>query len=145
MVLGLVLSQVGIVRLAQILHIGASSLLVSALFLWLLAARRESPAGTVWHNARHELDSPSCPRPSTPTPPPRPAVRGLGVSRADFLSLTKFRLSALVIVTTFFGFWLNSRDGINLALLLHTLLGARWPPSARPSSTSSWRSSPTPA
>ncbi len=52
------------------------------------------------------------------------ASRGLGVSRADFLSLTKFRLSALVIVTTFFGFWLNSPNGINLALLLHTLLGA---------------------
>jgi len=45
MLLGLVLSQVGIVRLAQILHIGASSLLVSALFLWLLAARRTPPAG----------------------------------------------------------------------------------------------------
>ncbi|HEY2574406.1 MAG TPA: COX15/CtaA family protein [Verrucomicrobiaceae bacterium] len=39
MLLGLVLSQVGIVKLAQILHIGVSSLLVSAIFLWLLAAR----------------------------------------------------------------------------------------------------------
>jgi heme a synthase len=44
MLLGVVLSQVGIVRLAQILHIGASSLLVSAIFLWLLAARKEAPA-----------------------------------------------------------------------------------------------------
>ncbi len=44
MLLGVVLSQFGIVRPAQILHIGASSLLVSALFLWLLAARREVPA-----------------------------------------------------------------------------------------------------
>lgn len=43
MVLGLVLSQAGIVRPAQILHIGVSSLLVSALFLWLLAARRTPP------------------------------------------------------------------------------------------------------
>lgn len=60
----------------------------------------------------------------SPGTPPRPAVHGLGVSRADFFSLTKFRLSALVIVTTFFGFWLNSRDGLNLALLMHTLLGA---------------------
>lgn len=53
-----------------------------------------------------------------------PAGRGFGVSRADFLTLTKFRLSALVIITTFFGFWLNSGDGVNWKLLLHTLLGA---------------------
>lgn len=46
MILGLVLSQIGIVRLAQILHIGASSLLVSALFLWLLAARKDVFATT---------------------------------------------------------------------------------------------------
>ncbi|MEZ0387408.1 MAG: heme A synthase [Verrucomicrobium sp.] len=38
MVLGVVLSQVGIVRIAQILHIGLSSLLVSGLFLWLLGS-----------------------------------------------------------------------------------------------------------
>ncbi len=54
----------------------------------------------------------------------RPVARGLGVSRADFLSLTKFRLSALVIITTFFGFWLNSKGSINFSLLLHTLIGA---------------------
>ncbi len=46
MLLGLVLSQIGIVRFAQVLHIGASSLLVSALFLWLLAARREVSSST---------------------------------------------------------------------------------------------------
>ena len=40
MVLGLVLSQVGIIRIAQVLHIGLSSLLVSGLFLWLLGGRR---------------------------------------------------------------------------------------------------------
>lgn len=40
MFLGLVLSQIGIVRIAQVLHIGLSSLLVSALFLFLLATRR---------------------------------------------------------------------------------------------------------
>ena len=40
MCLGVVLSQIGILAVAQILHIGLSSLLVSALFLWLLAARR---------------------------------------------------------------------------------------------------------
>ncbi|MDB6073685.1 MAG: Cytochrome c oxidase assembly protein subunit 15 [Verrucomicrobiaceae bacterium] len=37
MMLGIVLSQIGIVRVAQVLHIGLSSLLVSALFLALLA------------------------------------------------------------------------------------------------------------
>ena len=43
MLLGVVLSLVGIVRLAQIFHIGASSLLISALFLWQLAARPAVP------------------------------------------------------------------------------------------------------
>ncbi len=40
MMLGLVLSQIGIVRVAQVLHIGLSSLLVSALFLALLATSK---------------------------------------------------------------------------------------------------------
>ncbi len=44
MVLGVILSQVGIVRGAQVLHIGLSSLLVSALFLWLLGSARTSAA-----------------------------------------------------------------------------------------------------
>ncbi|MEN3940396.1 COX15/CtaA family protein [Prosthecobacter sp. SYSU 5D2] len=38
MVLGIVLAHVGIVGIAQVLHIGLSSLLVSALYLWLLGA-----------------------------------------------------------------------------------------------------------
>lgn len=38
MFLGIVLSLVGIVAIAQVLHIGLSSLLVSALFLWLLGS-----------------------------------------------------------------------------------------------------------
>jgi heme a synthase len=38
MLLGIVLARVGIVRTAQVLHIGLSSLLVSALCLWLLGA-----------------------------------------------------------------------------------------------------------
>lgn len=38
MILGIVLAHVGIVGIAQVLHIGLSSLLVSALFLWLLGA-----------------------------------------------------------------------------------------------------------
>lgn len=40
MLLGVVLSQIGIVAAAQILHIGLSSLLVSGLFLWLLGSTR---------------------------------------------------------------------------------------------------------
>ena len=77
------------------------------------SARRAGPA------ARGAAARSSTPRRST-------APRGLGVSRADFLSLTKFRLSALVIITTFFGFWLNSRDGINLALLLQATNRRLW-------------------
>ena len=42
MLLGVVLSQIGIVRVAQILHIGLSSLLVSALFLFLLITSRKA-------------------------------------------------------------------------------------------------------
>ena len=44
MLLGLVLSQIGIVAVAQILHIGLSSLLVSGLFLWLLGCTRATAA-----------------------------------------------------------------------------------------------------
>lgn len=43
MVLGLVLSHIGILRWAQILHIGLSSLLVSGLFLWILGAWGKTP------------------------------------------------------------------------------------------------------
>lgn len=42
MCLGLILSQVGILPIAQVLHIGLSSILVSALVLWLLASRRHA-------------------------------------------------------------------------------------------------------
>jgi protoheme IX farnesyltransferase len=41
----------------------------------------------------------------------------------DLLVLTKFRLSALVIVTTFVGFWLRSDSPVDVWLLLHTILG----------------------
>ena len=47
MLLGVVLSQIGIIHVAQVLHIGLSSLLVSALFLWLLgstASKTASPS-----------------------------------------------------------------------------------------------------
>jgi cytochrome c oxidase assembly protein subunit 15 len=39
MVLGVILAHAGILRVVQILHIGLSSVLVSGLFLWLLASR----------------------------------------------------------------------------------------------------------
>jgi len=42
---------------------------------------------------------------------------------ADLLILTKARLSTLVLVTTFVGFCMASREGIDWLLLLHTLLG----------------------
>lgn len=45
MLLGVVLAQAGVYRVAQILHIGLSSFLVSGLFLWLLGSRRENVQG----------------------------------------------------------------------------------------------------
>lgn len=53
-----------------------------------------------------------------------PAVAHRGLSRADFMALTKFRLSFLVIVTTFMGFWLRRPDHWSGWLLFHTLLGS---------------------
>lgn len=44
MLLGVVLSKIGILSIAQILHIGLSSLLVSGLCLWLVGSTRASPA-----------------------------------------------------------------------------------------------------
>ncbi len=45
-------------------------------------------------------------------------------TRADFMALTKARLSLLVLVTTFVGFWLASGSGgIQWMLLAHTLFG----------------------
>ena len=41
MCLGLILSQVGILPFAQVLHIGLSSILVATLFLWLLASKKQ--------------------------------------------------------------------------------------------------------
>jgi cytochrome c oxidase assembly protein subunit 15 len=42
MFLGILLANVGILAIAQVLHIGLSSLLVSALYLWLLGSGRPS-------------------------------------------------------------------------------------------------------
>lgn len=46
------------------------------------------------------------------------------LTAGDLMVLTKFRLSTLVIVTTFVGFWLRRGEGWSLALLLHTLAGS---------------------
>lgn len=57
---------------------------------------------------------------------PEPATRQRSrwqVTAADLLTLTKFRLSALVLVTTFVGFWLRAEQ-VALGLLLNTLIGS---------------------
>ena len=47
-----------------------------------------------------------------------------GMTRADFMALTKFRLSFLVILTTFVGFWLRRPADWSGWLLAHTLIGS---------------------
>ncbi len=42
----------------------------------------------------------------------------------DLLALTKFRLSALVIVTTFVAFWLRAGTKMDIWLLMHTIIGS---------------------
>lgn len=65
--------------------------------------------------------------PENPSLDPAAALpRQSGLSRADLMALTKARLSLMVLVTTFVGFWAASRslgrfDGW---LLLHTLIGS---------------------
>ncbi len=43
---------------------------------------------------------------------------------SDLLTLTKFRLSALVIVTTFVAFWLRAGTQMDVWLLVHTIIGS---------------------
>lgn len=52
--------------------------------------------------------------------------RQQGLSRADLMALTKARLSLMVLVTTFIGFWAASRSLGNFDwwLLIHTLIGS---------------------
>ncbi len=45
------------------------------------------------------------------------------LARGDLMALTKARLSALVVVTTFAGYWLGARGAIDWWLLAHTLFG----------------------
>lgn len=56
--------------------------------------------------------------------PSTAARQPVGVTRSDLMTLTKFRLSALVVTTTFVGFWLNSPGKLDWGLLLHTLIGS---------------------
>lgn len=61
------------------------------------------------------------------TVPSSPATAGeesMAFTLNDLLTLTKFRLSALVIVTTFVAFWLRAGTQMNVWLLLHTIIGS---------------------
>ena len=42
---------------------------------------------------------------------------------ADFVELTKPRITFLVLITTLVGFYMGSRDRLNLLLLFHTIVG----------------------
>jgi heme O synthase-like polyprenyltransferase len=59
--------------------------------------------------------------------PAASAEAARGFSRGDFMTLTKARLSALVVVTTFAGYWLHHQlaphDGDLPWRLMHTLIG----------------------
>lgn len=65
--------------------------------------------------------------PTSSLPPAAPAgeavVRHGLISRADFMTLTKARLSALVVVTTFVGFWLGAGSGGFGWRMVHTIFG----------------------
>src|SRR5436309_5120157 len=56
------------------------------------------------------------------------AVTELGIVNhrarfADFVELTKPRITFLVLITTMVGFYMGSADGFRLLLLFHTILG----------------------
>ena len=59
----------------------------------------------------------------TASPATSSAAAAPGMSRADFMTLTKARLSALVVVTTFAGYWLAAGRHAFGWGLFHTLLG----------------------
>jgi heme o synthase len=42
---------------------------------------------------------------------------------ADFVELTKPRITFLVLITTLVGFYMGSREGLNFLLLFHTIVG----------------------
>src|SRR5499427_1475664 len=51
------------------------------------------------------------------------ALRFTRLRAADFLELTKPRITFLVLITTLVGFYMGSRDGLNFLLLFHAILG----------------------
>jgi protoheme IX farnesyltransferase len=59
-----------------------------------------------------------------PAPPSGSPEPSSGFSLKDLLALTKFRLSALVIVTTLVAFWLRAGTRMDLWLLVHTIIGS---------------------
>ena len=62
------------------------------------------------------------PMPESSSPAADPVSRTWSMN--DLLVLTKFRLSALVIVSTLVAFWLRAGSGLDGWLLFHTLLGS---------------------
>src|ERR1044071_8355678 len=42
---------------------------------------------------------------------------------ADFIEMTKPRITFLVLITTLVGFYMGSREGVNFLLLFHTIIG----------------------
>ena len=54
-------------------------------------------------------------------PAPSPST---SITLKDLMILTKFRLSALVIVSTFVGFLIGSKSPLNVGLLVHTIIGS---------------------
>ena len=56
---------------------------------------------------------------SEPAPSPTSSI-----TLKDLMILTKFRLSILVIISTFVGFLIGSKGPLNFTLLLHTIIGS---------------------
>jgi protoheme IX farnesyltransferase len=58
----------------------------------------------------------------------QPAIRATAARQradqiVDFIELTKPRITFLVLITTLVGFYMGSRDSLNLVLLLHAIIG----------------------
>ena len=69
------------------------------------------------------MTSPKSP-PLTPAEPAAPRIEGRGwISWEDFMTLTKARLSMMVVVTTFVGFWLGAGSAGFGWRMVHTILG----------------------
>ena len=64
---------------------------------------------------------------------------------ADYVELTKPRISLLVLFTVAAGCLLGAGTALDLFVLVHTLAGTASSPRARARSTSSWSATATPA